>query len=708
MFHINRLRLEIKTTDRDDVSILYGFDIPFKKGLNLIAGENSRGKSTISTLIYYALGMEELLGGQNEKWLDKSLKSEFEIYEHDVVRKKNVLSSIVFIELTNWENKSVTLKRNIKITGSAENAVKNILVYECKFEEISNNPKIVPLFIRNNNNNEDEFGFFRWFADFIGLQLPRVTSSSKKEGESVLYLQTIFPALFIEQTKGWSDFLATIPYFGIPRNKEKSIAFLLGLKELEVSALRDRIAKQETELKSNWTDLLYKIRLLAEEYSAQVNNIPNEITIDKSLLESAILVKHGRDSSELLPIIDLQARYITELELRRKVPFARVGDNKATLRLRIEDLYKMQNIFLQRFQRFDLEFNSEKIQLDDLRKHLLTIEREISSHQGIKNIFDHALIKSDVYHTCPTCKQDVSDDLLLTEGITIEKLSVEENLAYLQGQKKIMGSAIESLKKIISEKLVVRKYYLKKQREFEEEIKLGLQELIADDRDYSEGEALYRVRLESTILDLNLLQDTFSQMIEELEKLSITYEQLQREKSELEDQFERDQQILVEFERSFKFKYLFPFGYSSNAKTNIFIQKSEPFKYFPVFKYSESDLLPQPIKNNSSASDFIRTLWSYSLALLEVGSNHPGVVIFDEPGQHSVKSSSLKSLFEGCAKVRDKQIIIFTSVEKDLSIASKDPDDKLNLDKLIEDLEEEIDYSIYKIQGIGKSIAKLN
>ena len=79
MFKINKLRAEILTDKSEDITDLYGFDISFDQGLNIIAGPNSRGKTTINTCIYYALGMEELLGAHNEKALDKALKEEFAI-----------------------------------------------------------------------------------------------------------------------------------------------------------------------------------------------------------------------------------------------------------------------------------------------------------------------------------------------------------------------------------------------------------------------------------------------------------------------------------------------------------------------------------------------------------------------------------------------------------------------------------------------------
>ena len=69
----------------------------------------------------------------------------------------------------------------------------------------------------------------------------------------------------------------------------------------------------------------------------------------------------------------------------------------------------------------------------------------------------------------------------------------------------------------------------------------------------------------------------------------------------------------------------------------------------------------EQLRSVSSASDFIRSIWAYYLALLKVGSKHPGFVIFDEPCQQSMDESSLKKLFECSSKFMDRQVIFFCS-----------------------------------------------
>ncbi len=56
------------------------------------------------------------------------------------------------------------------------------------------------------------------------------------------------------------------------------------------------------------------------------------------------------------------------------------------------------------------------------------------------------------------------------------------------------------------------------------------------------------------------------------------------------------------------------------------------------------------IRFDSSASDFVRTIWAYTSSLLKVShdyhGNHPGLIIFDEPEQHSMADDSTRFLVE--------------------------------------------------------------
>ncbi len=69
----------------------------------------------------------------------------------------------------------------------------------------------------------------------------------------------------------------------------------------------------------------------------------------------------------------------------------------------------------------------------------------------------------------------------------------------------------------------------------------------------------------------------------------------------------------------------------------------------------------------------IRVIWAYTLALLQTSEqyagNHPGVIIFDEPDQHSIVSSDIERLFETIICLNNNCQVIIGITVKDTEIA---------------------------------------
>ena len=62
------------------------------------------------------------------------------------------------------------------------------------------------------------------------------------------------------------------------------------------------------------------------------------------------------------------------------------------------------------------------------------------------------------------------------------------------------------------------------------------------------------------------------------------------------------------------------------------------------------------MKFDSSASDGIRVIWAFTMALLQVSvekqGNHPGIIIFDEPAQQSIVPEDMKSSIESALEIK--------------------------------------------------------
>lgn len=703
MFKINKLKAEILSDKSENITDLYGFEFQFERGLNIIAGPNSRGKTTINTCIYYALGMEELLGAHNEKALDKALKEEFTIKsgeEEEGINYK-VQSSKILLEIENDNNEIVFLERYITTT-TEDIKTSNITVYNASLEDRDNeNIQIQQniLFVNGRGNNEDPNSFYNWLSGFMNLELPLVSNSSRTDNYSPLYLQTIFSALFIEQTKGWSDFFATMPFFGITKAKEKIVEFLLRLNEIRLSTEKDVLNKEKNIITDDWKRKIKAFSYLEKQTSSTIVNVPEELTTDKSEIEK-INVVFSTSENEKVTFNQFMAEKTEKVKELENRPISTIKENREQTVLEFNKQKQEYFELKEYIEKFEGKLRIDKQQDFNLKNQLSIVDVEIKDHINLQKVFSENIINEHGANQCPTCTQPVSTNLINTRNISIPQLTLDENTNFLRSQKKIIQTSINSLIETISEKEVLFTYFKNNLRQKEILIKSISKDLISDDRAFSESEIVRKLQLEREIEKLDDLKNSISDLKLELEALANKYHNNNIMINALGKSEQEDENILSGFETKYK-NFLFGFGYESNEKYQISINRKEPFKYFPVYKNHRNDNIPQSIRINSSASDFVRNIWAYTLALLQNGTNHPGIIMFDEPGQHRTNLSSLKALFKTCSEIRERQTIIFTSIDKKLN-----DDEEIDLDLLIEDLESD-KYQLIRLDNLHKVIRKL-
>lgn len=696
MFKINRLKTEILTDKSETIDELYGFDFTFNQGLNIIAGENSRGKTTINSCIYYALGMEELLGGHNNKALDKALKDSFIIKVENIENSEEendityqIRRSKVFLEIENIEGNCFTLERVIKRSDGDEKE-SNITIYKSRLREISatNDDEKGVFFLNGAGNHYDPNGFYFWLKNFLRIDLPEVSSSSNKSNYSTLYLQLIFSSFFIEQTKGWSDFFATMPYFGVTKPKEKVIEFLLNLDEIENSTKRDVLNKRKNEISDNWNKSIKAFSFLEKQNNSSIKNVPENLTTEKREIEkiSAIFQISEDEIISYDDYLKTKTDNITELENK---PLVSIEKNKDEIIKQYEDSKSKYNELKTYVTSFENKLSIEKIQQQNIKNQLIDIQKEIKEHNNLIKVFNNNLFKKNNEAKCPTCTQSVSQDILSKPGFEIPQLSIEENKGFLVSQKKIIETTLDSLNETIEEKNTLLQYFKNSLRNQEAIIKSLSRDLIADDRALSESEVVKKLQLQQEVKNLEQFKIEIDELKNNLIELANKHHNVTKEIEGLEKS--DDEYTISSFETNYK-DLLFKFEYDSNKKFQISINRKDPFKYFPVYKRGKDDPQPQSIRINSSASDFVRNIWAYTLALRDNGINHPGLIMFDEPGQHKAKQSSLKALFQKCSNITDKQTIIFSSTEKEL-----DEKEKFDLNELIKDF----DKDSYKLISLG-------
>lgn len=270
MLKIRKLKIDIQTVQNKRFGAYYTFE-PNK--LNLIKGNNHSGKTTIVSSLFYALGMEELIGGQNTKALDSILTSVVKYKREEY----SINESVVYLELENKNKKIITIKRYIK---HVDIQPKIAYIYENTLDELSDEEYTAITYIHDGGSAQNILGFYKYLENYIGYSLPKIPSYNG--GEVKLYLQIIFNAYFVEQLKGWTDFFPSIPSFGIKDPKQRIVEFLLNLEASEFEKDKFKYEEEKERINRKWLEYITQIKVKIEQISAQINiEYIQPISIDK-------------------------------------------------------------------------------------------------------------------------------------------------------------------------------------------------------------------------------------------------------------------------------------------------------------------------------------------------------------------------------------------------------------------------------------------
>ena len=230
----------------------FGRIIPVKKGLTIIAGDNTSGKTTLAKCFYYILGVEEILDGkQNASSMDKSVYIEFDQKNEDgELETYMVDKSCVFAQLSNTEGKVITVRRMLKDGDKKDFSAVN--VYECAYRERTKETPHTSYYLHGQDDHNENlpFGYYQYLAKFAGLPIVKVPTRNGKEYD--LYLQTLFALDYVEQTRGWTDYFAAIRGYNFLQPKQRIVEYALGLGFDEDSVTKKQLSNQNELLKEEW------------------------------------------------------------------------------------------------------------------------------------------------------------------------------------------------------------------------------------------------------------------------------------------------------------------------------------------------------------------------------------------------------------------------------------------------------------------------
>lgn len=640
MLRINR----IKAVSRTD-SGNFGFDYSLSSGLNLISSnDNTKGKSSAILAIYYCLGFEEIIGGRGKKTLTAVYKS---VVKDEKGVSRTVLESEAWLEITNGQD-VVSIKRTAEMEGRNENL---ITVYHSNLDGIHNPETYVEdMYIHSPNSTTSSKGFHAFLEKFIGLELPLVPSNDGSEYK--LYMQLLFSAIFIEQKRGWADIFSAMPVLNIKDAKKRVLEYLLGLDTLNNEKKRAYLKVQEGDITRRWDVLVNEIYALSNREYCQTHGIPiRPCIMDDNFLEkvSVTTIASGSTIEEELRKLDARRKQV-ELKTPKVVDnFEELQAELEKTEMSISELEKEQDqnrhVLIQ-----------EKAASKRLEKDLLVINADLRNNkdaQKLRRMGSELEIKSYA-GKCPICGQEIADSLLPMQNCE-HIMSIEENIRHLESQKTMISFALEAHRKNIEvcetnlQSLVGRIFTLRRLA------KTIRSDLYSVDESLSEAIVYEKINIENRIQSLANLKENIEVRIDKLRSLSVEWgEYLAAKKALPKNNFTAsDNEKVDALENNFKY-YLRRFNYKSvSSYDSIQISREN---YLPISEGFD-------MKFDSSASDNIRAIWAYSLALLrtsnEKGGNHPQVIIFDEPGQHSIVTNDMASLFNEIIQMPgEKQVVL--------------------------------------------------
>jgi hypothetical protein len=219
-----------------------------------------------------ALGLEAMLTTQADLPLAPAMKTEIEGVGGASDRHV-VLESNVFLEIENRFTERITIHRTIKGTRDSD------LITVHRGPALTS-PKSFPstdFFVRRAGAASREAGFHHFLAKFLGWKLPEVQTFDGKEYP--LYLQCVFPFLFVEQTRGWGSIQPPIPtHFRIRDVHKRAVEFILDLDAHRVALRRQELRHEQENLRAAWLAKVEKVKSEAANIDGVIHALPETPT----------------------------------------------------------------------------------------------------------------------------------------------------------------------------------------------------------------------------------------------------------------------------------------------------------------------------------------------------------------------------------------------------------------------------------------------
>ncbi|MCK7612251.1 ATP-binding protein [Roseibium sediminicola] len=441
MLNISKLNLRSITAET-----IFGVDLDFQSGLNIVQADNTSGKSTCLQAIIYVLGLERSLGTNLSVPLPFAMRER--IQESETSNYEEVLQSYVEIQLENEDGHLLYAKRSI--VGGSDPKLISTKFSEKKLNDIPiwNTPK--DFFIHDAGSATRESGFHYYLAEFIGWQLPTVP---KFDGtECPLYLETLFPMFFVEQKRGWSTVQGPLPsQFRIQDINRRVLEFVLNLDAGKIRRERAELNKRISLLEADWVEKRKSLERGGVDLIRFVG-VPKTPTAEfshKARISLEVFLEG--DWVQLESAVHELQRQVDEIN---QMELVSTEEAEASIREALQTAQKRYEELSSILEVTKTEFRSTLEENKSLKKRLSALDIDLKRHQDTKKLFSLGSTVSNAvtFENCPTCHQHLDQELL--PASSSGAMALDENIAFIKSQQVMYRSALSATEDRLSDLLL--------------------------------------------------------------------------------------------------------------------------------------------------------------------------------------------------------------------------------------------------------------
>ncbi|MBN8732188.1 MAG: hypothetical protein J0L64_16725 [Acidobacteria bacterium] len=631
---------------------LVGVRLDFDDKLNVIHAPNTMGKSICVNAIIYGLGLEGMLSASYDAPFPPAVTDSIIVDG----KAMSVVSSEILLEISNRSGETATIRR------AAAGKQNRNLVSVWDGATVSKPDAAASqrdYFVRVGGAARREAGFHYWLAGFMGWKLPMVPTF--REEDSPLYLECIFPMCIIEQKRGWAGFLSRIPtHFRIRDVDERAIEFLLALDTYGNSIARQRLREEQRQIKTEWQNTLAALSSAARTINGVVNGVPGEPgSVWPPQPAPQMVVPNG--DRWIAARQGLQGARTALQELQAKPA--------ANTEVRIEQLQTELRTLEHALRRDDYvldeylsELEQQREALENVDRRLAAIDQDLRRNKDTKRLreFGSVLPLHVSQGECPTCQQPLQDSLL-PQVLAAAPMSLVDNIAFIEAQKATFNAMRQNTLRLVAAKEARFEAHQTRVEQKRTDIRM-LRQTLMGERVPEEREIRQRLQLEEWIQKAESALGEFDGRLQQFSELATDWANIQAALKDLPegDHSAADVSKLSALEKSMR-QQLREYRFESLAPDSLWISHDT---FRPEHEKFEFEV-------TTSASDLIRMIWAYVNGLMEVArsqpTNHPGVLVMDEPKQQGAHRRDLGTFLRrlaACGRAT-QQVIITTSEEAD-------------------------------------------